>query len=104
MKKESLKKLVKVFKLSEIEKNDVLLIESDETNQVKVNQMLERVREELGLIMQEKNLSVLVVPVGSRVSELKMITNMVKGVKEIMDKENEESEENQDGEKNEEMK
>jgi len=104
MKKESLKKLVKVFKLSEIEKNDVLLIESDETNQVKVNQMLERVREELGLIMQEKNLSVLVVPVGSRVSELKMITNMVKGVKEIMDKENEESEENQEGEKNEEMK
>lgn len=102
MKKESLKKLVKVFKLSEIEKNDVLLIESDETNQVKVNQMLERVREELGLIMQEKNLSVLVVPVGSHVSELKMITNMVKSVKEIMDKESEENQENQESEEDEE--
>lgn len=91
MKKESIKKLVKVFKLSEIEKNDVLLIESDETNQAKINQILEKIKNELGLIMEEKNLSVLVVPVGSHVLELKMLTNMVKSVKNVIDKEIEES-------------
>lgn len=95
MKKESIKKLVKIFKLSEIEKNDVLLIESDETNQAKINQMLEKIKKELGLIMEEKNLSVLIVPTNSHVSELKILTNMVKGVKEVMDKEMEQAQEDE---------
>lgn len=95
MKKQSIKKLVKVFKLSEIENNDVLLIESDETSQAKINAMLEKIKEELGLIMEEKNLSVLVVPVGSKVTELKILSNMVKSFKDIIDREIEEAEENE---------